>query len=433
MKISVIGLGFVGTVTAGCLASRGCEVIGVDTDRSKVETLSCGLSPVLAPGIDELVAEGARSGHLGATCDLEEAIDASDLSMICIGLVTAADGSQDLAPLDGLVHAIGGAISRKGRFHSVVVRSTVVPTTTRKRLLPILEGAVGPIGARFGLAHHPEFMRAATAVSDFQHASRIIIGALDDQTAHNLVELYEDFAGAPFRTTPEMSEAIKYADNAWHALKVAFANEIGTICSANQIDGAAVMDLFCADTELNISRAYLRPGFGFGGACLSKDLRALVHWGAEAGLKLPLLSNVNASNECHVRRSVDWLLNSGRQRFALMGLASEPGLDDLRSSPFLQIARQLRAAGRESRAYDPDVSKGRSNPSRHDYVDGVSGELDSLLADDLRELVEWSDAVVMCSQAPPDVFSMIDGDRIVLDFARIATARRGEYRYHAFV
>ncbi len=434
VKISVFGLGFVGTVTAGCLASRGHEVIGVDVERSKVEMLSRGLSPVLEPGIEELLAESVKAGRLQAMPDLKTAVANSEMSLVCIGVDAGADGSQMIGSLELVARQLGEAIASKRQFHSVVVRSTVLPTTTRRRILPILEQAVGPIGVAFGLAHHPEFMREGTPVSDLQNAPRTIIGELDALTADRLIELYGDFSQSVFRTTPEMSEAAKYADNVWHALKVAFANEIGTICNAGQIDSHALMEMFCADNQLNISSAYLKPGFGYGGSCLSKDVKALVHWGEETGLDLPLLSHVDASNRCHLQRSVDWLIASGRQRFAMLGLATKRGTDDLRASPFLHIARELRAAGRESLAYDPDVSRGQHKPSHNDYVEGVAGDLDTLLTDNLRDLIAWSDAVVLCTYTSEqrEIFSMIGPDQVILDFARTASADVGQHRYHTF-
>ncbi len=435
VKVSVIGLGFVGSVTAGCLAASRREVIGVDIDPAKVEMLSRGLAPVLEPGLSELFAASGQTGHLTATSDLAGAIADSEMSLICIGVPTQADGKQDTAALERLAAAIADAIGRGDRFHSVVIRSTVLPGTTRGRILPILEQALGRIGTRFGLAHHPEFMREGSAVADFRHAPRTVIGELDTRTGEALAALYRGFERPVFRTTPELSEAAKYADNAWHALKVTFANEIGTICHAGEIDSHTLMELFCADTQLNISPAYLRPGFGFGGACLAKDLRALTRWSAQAGLELPLLSQVDASNRRHLRRSVDWLLASGRRRFAMLGLAAKTGTDDLRDSPFLHIARELRAAGREVRAFDPNVSRGRQSPSHSDYVGKVAAELDTLLTDDLPGLVAWSDAVAVCSSAPEyrEALALIGAQHIVLDFARLAARDAGQHAYRTFV
>jgi GDP-mannose 6-dehydrogenase len=436
VRLSIFGLGFVGTVTAGCLASRDHEVIGVDVDRSKVDMLARGHSPVLEPEIENLLAAGMRAGRIRATLDWEAAVAESEMSLVCVGVGTEADGTQNVAALELVVRRIGEAIAKKGRFHSVVVRVTVLPTTMRRRILPLLEQTTGKtVGVGFGLAHHPEFMREGSAVADFRQTPRTVIGVFDQRTADLIAELYGEFSRSVFRTTPEVSEAIKYADNAWHALKVAFANEIGTICNAGQIDSHAVMELFCADDRLNISRAYLKPGFGFGGSCLTKDLRAIVHWGEATGLELPLLSAVERSNQRHLQRSVDWLVASGRRRFALLGLAYKAGTDDLRASPFLHLARELRALGREVRAYDPDVSQGRQNPSHHDYVRSVDPGLDTLLTDDLRSLAAWSDAIVICSYAPRyrEIFTLIGPDHIVLDFARTAAADVGPHRYHAFV
>ncbi len=431
MDISVFGLGAVGTVTTACLAYHGHHVIGVDVDQSKVDALSRGLSPVREPKVDDLLAASLRSGRLHATLSAEDAIAASDISLICINVDTEPSGQQAIAPLEQLIGRIGEAIARKGRFHSVAVRSTVLPTTTRRRLLPILERTAGPIGIRAGLAHHPEFIREGTAVADFSSASRSIIGEFDARTADVLAELFSPFSRSTYRTTPELSEAVKYADNGWHALKVAFANEIGTLCHRDEIDSRALMELFCADNQLNISSAYLKPGFGFGGACLQKDLRALVRWGEAAGLELPLLSNVEASNNSHLKRSIDWLVASGRQRFAVLGLATKAGTDDLRSSPFVHIVRKLQASGLQVRAFDRDVSAGRSARHRHAGADDVLPDVP--LMEDLPELIAWSDAVVICSHGKEykSIFPMLRPDQIVLDFARALpgdTATPAAYR-----
>jgi len=432
VNISVFGLGAVGTVTAACLASRGHQIIGVDVDPSKVDMLSRGLSSVREPEVDGLLAAGLKSGLLSATLSAEDAVTASDISLVCINVETGPDGWQDIAPLEQLIGQIGEAIRRKGRFHSVVVRSTILPTTTRRRLLPILERTAGPIGARVGLAHHPEFIRKGAAVADFSNPPRTIIGELDVPTADRLAELCGPFLQSLYRTTPEISETVKYADNTWHALKVAFANEIGTLCHPDRIDSHALMELFCADIRLNISRAYLKPGFGFGGACLGKDLRAFVHWGKAAGHELPLLSSVDASNISHLKRSVDWLVAGGRQRFAVLGLASKAGTDDLRSSPFVHIVQELRASGRDVRAFDRDVSAGRL--ARHRHAGSEATRLDLPLTEDLPELIAWADAIVICAYSADtrSVLSMVRPDQMILDFARILTADTGMPAYHAF-
>ncbi len=434
MRISVIGLGLVGTVTAGCLASRGHDVIGTDIDHAKVEMLSRGRSPVLEPDVEGLLADGVRAGRLRATLNLDSAVANSEMSLVCINVNADADGPQELDSLALLTRQLGEAIAKKRQFHSVVIRSTILPKTTRGRLLPILEQAVGPIGTGFGLAHHPEFMRQGMAVSDFCTA-RTIIGELDRRTADKLVKLFSEFSQSVFRTTPELSEAVKYVDNAWHALKVAFANEIGTICNAGRIDSHALMELFCSDRRLNISTAYLKPGFGFGGSCLAKDINALVGWGEAVGLALPLLSHINPSNRHHLQRNVDWLIASGRRRFAMLGLANKAGIDDLRASPFLHLALGLRAAGAELRAYDPAVSAGRREPSHRDHVSGVFPDLDTVLTNDLRGLIAWSDAVVICAHTPEhrQALSMLGADHLVLDFARVAADDVPQHQYRSFV
>jgi GDP-mannose 6-dehydrogenase len=388
---------------------------------------------VREPDIDELLASSSRAGRISATLDLEKAVATSEISLICINVETQPNGGQNTLALEQLMSQIGIAIARKGQFHSVAVRSTILPSTTRRRLLPILEQTAGPIGIRAGLAHHPEFMREGSAVADFGNVPRGVIGELDTRTADVLATLFGEFSQSLHRTTPEISEAVKYVDNAWHALKVTFANEIAALCHPDRIDSHALMALFRADNRLNISDAYLKPGLGFGGPCLGKDLRAFVHWGAAAGLDLPLLSSIDASNSIHLKRSIDWLLARGKRRFAILGLAYKPGTDDLRSSPYMHIVRELRANGRDVRALDRDVSAGRSAHSY--YMASEAAELDVLLTDDLPGLIAWSEAVVICSYASEyrAVFSMVRTDQVVLDFARNSAADAGQHPYHAFI
>jgi GDP-mannose 6-dehydrogenase len=434
LKISVFGLGFVGTVTSGCLAAGGHELIGVDNNEWKIEALQSGRAPIVEPEIEELLARSKFEGRLHATMDANAAVAGTDMSLICVDVGTGPDGSQNTASLEQAVHDVGAAIAAKGKFHSVVIRSTLLPTTTRRLVLPILEQSTGKVlGTGFGLAYHPEFIREGSGVSDFRNAMRTIIGEFDAATAEMLIGLYREFSASIFRTTPELSEAAKYADNAWHAVKVTFANEIATICNAEQIDSAALMEMFCADSRLNISKAYLNPGYGFGGSCLAKDVTAIVHRSEKAGLDLPLLSNVIASNQRHIQRSVDWIVSHGRNRFAVLGLAYKAGTGDLRNSPYLQIALALRSAGKEVRAFDVDVSRATAASTTTTHFMDEGG--DSLLTDDLQALATWCDTIVICNYTPEysQILQSVGTEKTILDFARKMAIGTHPLRIHAFV
>jgi GDP-mannose 6-dehydrogenase len=403
MKISVIGLGFVGSVTAGCFAEMGHDVIGVDVDADKVELFARGRAPVTEPGIDELMTRGWRAGRLSATADLEAAVARSELSLICVGTGSRHDGSQDIGAIEHLVQRIGSAIARTSHCHSVVVRSTVLPGTTRGRFLPVLQRAVGrPVGESFGLAVNPEFMREGSAVADFWKPPRIVIGEIDAKTADKLAAIYDRLASTVFRTSAEVAEGAKYVDNSWHALKVAFANEIGMICRATGLDSRALMEIFYADDVLNMARAYLRPGFAFGGPCLPKDVAALVRQGAALGLELPILSRIAASNERVIDQGVRRILLTGHARIAMLGLTHKAGICDLRGSPYIEVVKRLNAAGRSVRAFDPNVHRGRAEAAQHGYTDGVISALDEILVEDLDELLAWAQTVVSRS-TPPNI------------------------------
>jgi len=307
---------------------------------------------------------------------------------------------------------IGAALRNNAVFHAVTVRSTVLPATMRTRLLPILEHATqGKLGSAFGLVYLPEFMREGSGVSDFKDAPRAVIGEFDAPSADSVSELFGPFARAVHRVSPEIAEATKYVDNCWHGLKVAFANEIGAVCHAAGLDSTGLMDLFIKDTRLNISEAYLKPGFAFGGSCLSKDISALVRWAKETNLALPLISQIEPGNTHHLQRTVQWLIGNGGVRYALIGLAYKAGTNDVRSSPYVRIANDLRLAGKQVRAYDPSVA------ARSDNGDGLRG----FVSNDLVEVVAWADTIVLCSGvADLGQVAALAGDKLILDFANLA-------------
>lgn len=418
LKISVVGLGFVGTVTGACLCEMGHEIVGVDLDQGKVDLFARGHAPILEPQIDQLVADVWRSGRLRGTSDLQAAVAETDMTFVCVGTLRNADGSQDISAVENVVQSIGEAIARKKAFHSVVIRSTVIPGTTRNHILKLLEQASGgSVGESFGLANNPEFTREGSAVADFRAPSRVVIGEIDAQTGDRLASIYSGVRSPIFRTGVEVAETIKYADNSWHALKVVFANEIDTISRFVGVDSGNVMDIFCADNDLNISPAYLKPGFAFGGPCLPKDVDLLNHWCRSNGLEVPVLAHIIASNERIIARATSQILTSGLTRIAVLGLAYKAGVCDLRGSPIAVLVQRLLKAGRSVRAFDPDVSRGRGLTTRHDYTDDALDGLDDLLVDDVDKLLEWGEMIVVTSHAAEysSALSKVSPRHIILD------------------
>lgn len=418
MKISVVGLGFVGTVTGACLCELGHEVVGVDLDPGKVDLFSRGRAPVLEPHLDELVAEVWRTGRLRGMSDLAAAVAETDLTFVCVGTLRNADSTQNISAVEAVIQRIGEAIATKKAFHSVVVRSTVLPGTTRGRIMTLLERATGGfVGEAFGLANNPEFTREGSAVADFRKPPRIVVGEIDPHTGDRLASIYSGIATSLIRTNAEVAETVKYADNAWHALKVVFANEIDAISRISGANGREVMDIFCADRDLNISPAYLRPGFAFGGPCLPKDVDVLTQWGRSNGVEIPVLAHISKSNEGVIARAASEILDSGLSRIVFLGLSYKAGVGDLRGSPIAGLVKRLLEAGRSVRAFDPDVSRGRELQTRHDYTDDALEGLDGLLTDDIDDLIAWGEMVVVASHADrySSALSKLEPNHVVVD------------------
>jgi GDP-mannose 6-dehydrogenase len=433
MKLAVFGLGYVGSVSAACFARRGFDVVGVDTNDSKVDALNQGATPVYEPGLQELVSELVSSGALRATTDAAEAVAFADVSLICVGTPSNANGSSSLDAVERVATSIGEALPAAGGRHTVVVRSTVLPGTAEQIVLPALEGASGGrAGADFGLAVNPEFLREGVAISDFDDPPKTVIGELDAASGAEVEKLYEGLAAPVFRVPLRVAETIKYADNAFHAVKIAFANEIGTFCRAAGVDSHEVMRVFVADRRLNISEAYLRPGFAFGGSCLPKDLRALVHAARRADLALPLLESVLPSNERHLRRTVDTILALGQRNVGLIGLAFKPGTDDLRESPLVELAETLIGKGHLVRIYDPAVSVSRLVGANRAYMEEHLPHLSELLVESLEEVLGHADVCVVGATSREAVELLAEARNLhVVDLVRLpdAAAMQEEGRY----
>lgn len=396
MKISIFGLGYVGCVSAACLAREGHVVIGVDINPQKLEMARSGRSPVVEPGLDELMAEAVACGSLQVTLNDQEAVEMSDVSMICVGTPSNSNGSLNLQYVENVCGGIGKALAGKSDYHVVIVRSTVLPGTVREILVPILEQYSGKqAGTHFGVAMNPEFLREGSAIGDYCNPGLIIIGELDQRSGDAVERVYEAIDAPCVRTSLETAEMVKYVNNAFHALKVAFANEVGNLCKAHGVDGREVMDLLCQDHRLNISPAYLRPGFAFGGSCLTKDLRALLYRAKERDLECSLLKAIMPSNQEHIQRGIDIVENTGRKKVGVLGLSFKPGTDDLRESPVVSLVESLLGKGYKVHIYDEGVELGRLVGTNKEFLEREIPHIGSLMCSSFEDLLEWADVVVV--------------------------------------
>jgi GDP-mannose 6-dehydrogenase len=423
MRISVFGLGYVGTVCAACLADRGHQVIGVDKSESKVDLVRSGQSPIIERDIGDLVARNVESGNLTATMDSAAAVAGTDVSFICVGTPSQSNGALDLSAVHGVATEIGRAIRIKADPHTVVLRSTVVPGTT-KRVATRLAEEAGNVAV--SVAFNPEFLREGTAVADFNSPAKTVIGAFDAATAESVASLYKGLPGPMISTNVEVAELVKYVDNSWHALKVAFGNEIGLIAKTLGIDSHDVMDIFVQDKRLNISPAYLRPGFAFGGSCLPKDLRALTYLARANDLNLPVLNHILDSNQMLINRGVDWILRRSGKRIAFLGISFKSGTDDVRESSFVEMVERLIGKGREIRIFDPNVRVAKLVGANRDYLMHVIPHIANLMVEDIGEAVDWAETIVT-TVADPVYETGVAGvrpDQTVLNFARFSSDHR---------
>src|SRR6266571_1377709 len=426
-SISVFGLGYVGTVTAACLAHKGNQVLGVDLSRSKVETLDAGQSPIVEPRVTELIAECNRACRLHATSDAEAAVLKTEISFLCVGTPSLRNGKLDLGHIEPVCREIGRALQKKNSFHLVVLRSTVLPGTAETIVVPTLEKASAKkMGKDFGVCVNPEFMREGTAVSDFLEPSMTIIGAEDAAHSSMLRELYAWVPGRIFETSFRSAEMAKYVCNAWHAVKVAFANEVGTLAKELGVDAEAVVEIFTADTKLNISPTYLKPGFAFGGSCLPKDVRALNYRAKELDLNLPLLQSILPSNDEHLDRAVEMVLHTGKKKIAILGLSFKAATDDLRESPQVQLVKRLLGEGRQIHIWDDNVSLGRLIGSNRQYIEEVIPHIGSLLCNDLAQVVREAEVVVIITRGikKKELQQHLRPDHIILDLVNLEKTRR---------
>lgn len=421
MKIAIFGLGYVGSVSAACLAAAGHEVIGVDVDPRKLALLRNGRAPVSEPGLDELLGRMIESERVKVTDDAASAVAATDLSLVCVATPSRRNGSLETAFLERVITEIGAALAGDSRYHVVAVRSTVLPGVVEGQLVPILERASGRrVGDEIGVCVNPEFLREGSALRDFERPPFTIIGELDARAGDVIASVYAHLEGPVHRVRPDEASMVKYASNNYHALKVAFANEIGAVCAQLGADGSTVMRIFCEDHDLNISHRYLRPGFGFGGSCLPKDLRAMVHVAKERDVVTPLLSSILDSNDVHIQRVVDAILEMGKPRVALLGLSFKKGSDDLRESPFVRLAETLIGKGVPLRIYDPDVEVSSVFGRNQAYMEAHLPHVAQLVAPSIEEATGNADVVVVGKRvATADALAATIGTKTVIDLVGI--------------
>lgn len=433
--VSVFGLGYVGCVSAACLASLKHTVTGVDVNPAKVEMLRQGLSPIVEAEIGELTADVVEAGLLTVTEDTSSAVATSEISLICVGTPSAANGGLQTVFLEQVTTQIGEALKEKDSWHVVVYRSTMLPGTCEELLIPMLERLSGKrVGEDFGVCVNPEYLREGTSVQDFFDPPKTVIGASDARSAATVMSLYEGIPGARYEVPIKVAEMTKYVDNSYHGLKVCFANEIGAICSALNLDSHAVMDIFLADTKLNVSAAYLRPGFAFGGSCLPKDLRALSHVARQNAVDIPVLGNVLRSNNSHLHRALDLIVNEGRRKVSLFGLSFKSGTDDLRESPMVELTERLIGKGFDVRIFDSGVSYSRLVGANRAYIDERLRHVGELLVEDIHAVLSHGEVLVVGSKTP-EIVSALGRRRpnqVIVDLVRLPDAEslrvEGDYR-----
>lgn len=432
MKISIFGMGYVGAVSAACLASDGHEVVGVDPNPAKVDLINSGQSPIVENELGDMLQEAVSEGRLSATADSRRAVLETDMSFICVGTPSQSNGSLELRYVRTVCEEIGAVLAEKDGRHVVVARSTMLPGSMRDVVIPTLEASSGlRAGEDFGVCNNPEFLREGTAVHDYRNPPKTVIGQTDEVSGDLLFELYKDLDAPLVRTGIDVAEMVKYSDNAWHALKVCFANEIGNICKAIGIDGHEVMEIFCQDRKLNLSPYYLKPGFAFGGSCLPKDVRALNYKAKSLDLELPVLASIIPNNQLQVDRGVNMVIEKGKRRVSILGFSFKAGTDDLRESPIVELTERLIGKGYDVRLYDRNVNLAKLFGANRDYILNAIPHISGLMTDSLEAALEHGETIVIGNGDKEfgDVLGRLAPGQVVVDLARISDQASEEGRY----
>jgi len=426
MRINVYGLGYVGVVSAACFAKNGHKVTGIDVDPLKVSLINKDKSPIVEPGLEELIKETRNSGHFTATVDN---IPQADVSFVCVGTPSNENGSLKLDYIIKVSQQIGEYLKKEDQFHVVNFRSTVLPGTIEEVLIPILEEfSHKKAGKEFGVCMNPEFMREGTSIQDFYTPPFTIIGGTDDASIETVSQIYHNVVAPLFKTTIRVAEMVKYASNAFHALKVTFANEIGNICKKLNINSHEVMNIFCQDTKLNLSSYYLKPGFAFGGSCLPKDLRAILYKAKELDLNTPVLSSILTSNELQIKVALDMIQKSNRKKVGILGLSFKAGTDDLRESPLVELIERLIGKGYSVSIFDKEVSLARIYGSNKKFIETAIPHISSLLKESAMQVIEESEVIVIGnnSNEAKSVIPHVKNGKIVIDLVKITSELNGD-------
>lgn len=433
-RISIFGLGYVGTVLYGCLARDGHQVIGVDVDTQKLSLLQSGSAPVIEDGVEELCSGAYKSGRATVTSDTQKAIQSSDISFVCVGTPSLPNGSQDLGAIERVCKQIGRAIREKASFHVVVIRSTVVPGTVEKVIIPILENESGKrIGSGLGICFQPEFLREGSSIKDYDSPPFTVIGGDSDESILAVSELFQHLPAEIISTEIKYAEMLKYCCNAFHALKITFANEIGRISQSLGVDANAVMEMVCKDTQLNISKAYLKPGFAFGGSCLPKDLKGLMYVAKDYDVEVPMLNSLLSSNNFHIEKAINIILSFGRKAVGLVGLSFKAGTDDLRESPSVRVAESLIGKGLDLRVYDPQVKFSQLVGANKNFIEKTVPHIGALLTDDVQSFCQNSQILVIVHYYPKiidQIYNDRNGDKIIFDLTGKVDKKRIKGTYH---
>ncbi len=432
MNISIFGLGYVGVVTAGCLASLGHKVMGVDINEVKVQMLNDGLSPIIEKDLPEMLEKNVKNGSIRATTDTRDAIMKTELSIICVGTPSRSNGCLDTRYLEEVCKEIGSSLMEKDEKHILVFRSTMIPGTMRGIIIPMLESASGKKnGEGFDVAFNPEFLRESTAVFDFYNPPKTVVGADEEETAQKILSIYGEVTGEKIITNIEVAEMVKYVDNNFHALKITFANEVGMLCKSLELDSHQVMNIFMKDTKLNISSTYLKPGFAFGGSCLPKDLRAISCLARMHNVETPLLSSLMTSNSMQVTNAAKKIMSFGKRKIGLAGFSFKEGTDDLRESPMVELIEILLGKGYDIKLYDRNVFLARLIGANKEYITEKIPHISTLMVDSLDDLLEDREIIIIGNREKEFERILTDAraDQKIFDLVRIGDISRAGDNY----
>jgi GDP-mannose 6-dehydrogenase len=431
-KISVFGLGYVGVVSAACLANRGHLVVGVDPNKIKVDMINGGKSPIIEDQVSQLISVAVSNNRLYATTNSRQGVLETDVSLICVGTPSQLNGNLDLQYVRRVCEEIGRTLKDKSNIHVVVCRSTMLPGSTRQVVIPTLQEHSGKLaGSGFGVCNNPEFLREGTAVHDFYNPPKTVIGETDARSGDIVASLYGDLDAPIIRTDIETSEMVKYTDNVWHALKISFANEIGNICKALDIDSHQVMDIFCRDTKLNLSPCYMKPSFAFGGSCLPKDVRALVYKGRSLDLDLPVLNAILPSNRQQIEKGLQMITSLMHKKIGILGFSFKAGTDDLRESPLVEVIERLLGKGYDIRIYDRNVNLAKIMGANREYILKHIPHISELMVDSIEDVLEHAQTIVIGNNAKEFrmVMERLREGQVIVDLVRITEQRSKKGRY----